>query len=892
MADPATLAVGIGLQLAAHYLTKDSGKSPANTDTPPTLTGLGEHGNFLIGRELLAPMMAFEGDRRIEDEPVEGGGKGSLLGGGQTQPIWYAVLWHHIATNGPANKLNRIIADGSVIWAGPITSKSHPSGTVVDAGAEGEFAVYWGEPDQPVNTHVSDSDRVGVASRWPYGVQIVWVRKRLGTSPVVQNMQYDLTILPYGVGLAGSTGFIKPVTTPAGTPYAVVAASDGLPGVAFIAVGGKHDTEFLAEVPAALAGNAAPDGDYEVLFAEYDAVQDVTTVYLADPLFGSDASGTLDPHKVTKQGGVNLVHALWQMLFANDPFHGLGLDPFKFNQDSFEKAAQIMEAEQTAGVVVSRGGKAYDELMIEMFQDHGMQLPYDTRDGLYRLHLVRKPAPSEIALIPREAVSEPLPTTTTVLYRQGPDSLIYEYRNRRRRFKTKTLKIPGDENKRVINVARHERIPILTTTEKLTAEAIAERRSQETLGNNEPVNIRATRNTPDLHAGRHTLVEAPGLEDVPLVVTSVRPSTKSPATEVNCVVDHLGVEISTFEGEDSEDEEDQVPPPPDLAVAFAEVPSFLSPNVVTIVVLRIRATAAVAFADVLLSIDGTTYTKAARLFGGHAGGELDDPLDADGDLTLDQGPEFTALGPDIANVLDLSANDEAWLSGQQLALFADADGYIVEVAFVKALTAVGGSTWRLDGLLRARWGTFPQDLPAGTRVFVVQADRLKPVNSVLLKPDVHLRVKTQPSDGQSIDLDAVLPVDKILHGRGVAPDEVFNLRPTAPFPGSRVYQTGQNFVFAWSFISNKVAGTGAGMQPAGAPTPSGAPGDEFILRVYSARDNLTLQVEDLSEASHALSNAALVAAFGGAEPTSFKVDVAQIRAGYEYVGPRITMTRI
>jgi len=134
------------------------------------------------------------GRRPAHQEGVGAGGKGSLFGGGQKIPIYYEKGLHVLSTP-MMDELRVIQQNGRVLFRGPITRNSHPSGSSFDLGKEGTFTIWWGEGDHLVPITVTPTDTTtdgffGIESRWPLWTRIVWDQKRLGSSAVWPQMDY------------------------------------------------------------------------------------------------------------------------------------------------------------------------------------------------------------------------------------------------------------------------------------------------------------------------------------------------------------------------------------------------------------------------------------------------------------------------------------------------------------------------------------------------------------------------------------------------------------------------------------------------------------------------------------------------------------------------------
>src|SRR5690606_27644871 len=143
--------------------------------------------------------------------------------------------------------------------------------------------------------------------------------------------------------------------------------------------------------------------------------------------------------------------------------------------------------------------------------------------------------------------------------------------------------------------------------------------------------------------------------------------------------------------------------------------------------------------------------------------------------------------------------------GRQVAVIGE------EVFFLRKLTAVSGSTYRLDGLIRARYDTDRQAHAIGAKVFICKFDEILALTDPLLTPGASLYVKAQPYAATGLSLASVSAINKTLYGKGLVPPPPCGLRVTAPAKGVAAYRTGQDVTFAWASRLSDPPELGAGM---------------------------------------------------------------------------------
>ena len=330
------MIISIGLSILAGLLLKPKNKSPIQDDKPTTLTTRGSYMPWFIGIRQVGPIFAWAGDREKRKEKASGGGKG---GGSPKQDVWYEAGWHQIGV-GPIDALHHIVEGGKVIFSGPITRASHPSGSTVQIDEAQSFTVYWGEIDQPVNTFLGSASRVGVSSRWPFCAYIVWNKKRLGSSPQWQIIDYVVERRPSGAFLSQSDSWYEPTATLDGPSESIIdnlASSN--PDTGYLEVAGDFTQELDPGRPVNITGNTLPDGDYILRRATavlvvigtnpYNGLPIYTThtrIFLETGTAGSDDNGTVQAYTFDTDDGANIAHATADLLFADYP-QGLQLDP-------------------------------------------------------------------------------------------------------------------------------------------------------------------------------------------------------------------------------------------------------------------------------------------------------------------------------------------------------------------------------------------------------------------------------------------------------------------------------------------------------------------------------------------------------------------------------------
>lgn len=885
--------------LAGRLLAKKSGLK-VDDDKPTTLTTRGSYLNYVLGRRRVGPAFCWAGDREIKKEKASGGGKGS--GSSQKVEIFYEAGLHVLCSNGPVWALHQILQNGQVIFDGPITADSHPSGSTVNLGKEGSFVIYWGEEDQPTNAFLGNASRIGITSRWPFHCYIVWNKKRLGNNPQWSVIDYIIERRPQisETILTSTPAYYEPTRALTGPSASVVGFSNGLEGTGYFQFAGDQTQEFRNGRQVRLTGNSFADGDYDVLrsttlqvvtgthpLTGLSIYATHTRVYIYGGVSGGNSSGTMQAYVEQDDDGLNHAHCIAEILFSEWP-QGVSLatdDEEPWDIPSLEALGLDAEADGLRASYVGVNGEKANAALAAFIQDMGTLLPIDTSSGLLSFVMVRQPSGTLPELLEGALVT--LPELEKDHGERPVDRLVFKFQDRQHSYGDMTIAIDDDGQASYQENQRSRVVDIPTTVHFPSAAVIAERRSQEDLAGAGVITIDGARGARELIPGQALIVE--GVPDI-LRVLGVQMDPLTSAVKLKATIDYYGSRKSDFQNQQGGGIPSLFDIAPDESFEIVEVPAYLlNGDPMTVIVPRIRAHAQVISADLWISRDDSTYTLSETDFNVQTGGTLDAQLDSTGDMYLAVGPTITALGPDIGTVLDLSGDATNWLLGRQLCVIVSDAG--TEICFLAGVTALGGSTYQLNGLVRARYDTVQLTHPASAKVFIFENTSIEFIQDILLSPGEDLYAKTQPtaSAGQ-IPLSSVSPASTILHGKGVVPMDPVALQVTAPHAQVNAYATGQDLSVLWSYRSTVLPKTGAGMQPAGNATAVSPVAGSFTVEFLTTGNALKRTVSQ-STTSYTYSNANLVADFGS-EPSAYKVRVTQINGGYASDPIEVTIVKV
>lgn len=893
--------------LASKLLAKKK-TNPLDGSNPTTTSTRGSYTNYVIGPQLVEPVFAWWGEREVRKEPAQSG-----KGLGSSSPdsdVFFESGWHILATNGPVFSLDYIDQGGITIFKGPITKDSHPSGSTVDLGHEGSFRIFWGEPNQPANTFLGNAARVGITSRWPYACYIEWNKKRLsstaGTWPV---LKYRITKHTGSTLLTATPGYIEPTESLSGPSFPIFGHVNGGEGVGYFEFNPGVDLsgELYPGLPFQLAGNSMTAGRYVIKRIDLAQIITVpeddsdptaiipavtetrTRLYPYGGVTGANNSGTVQAYVLADDGGVNPAHALAEILFEQTP-QGLSLDRtyMPWSVSALEALGTLMASERFAsGWVASQGGKA-DALISSGLLDMGVMIPFEYVNGSIDFVPIRTPT-GTLPHIHDDGESGQFPEQTTVHFDPDQkDRVIFKFANRDRRFTEDTIGVDEDGRASLSNFANGDEQSIQITSEYGTASTISERRNQEVLAGNDAIVLKANHGARTLRPGM--AFTADSYYDI-LRLTEVEMDPLSGEVTLSTIPDYFGVDASTFANNGGGGITTLQPAQNDLQFGFAEVPEvLLLGDPLTLLVLRIRAHNQVTGSNVYLSPDNTTFTFNSSETDSQAGGSLLSPLAATTGTVLSVGPQFTALGPDIGTTLDLTGDDVNWRLGRQLVVIKSSAG--TEICYCKTVSHVSGSTYRLDGLIRARYDTSKLAHPAGAQIYIFSQTGAQGIQDLLLIPNNVLYLKSQPTTfAGTVTLDAISSEGGQLYGKGAKPMPLIGVRVLTPHLGAPCYGTGQNVKFRVQFrSSNEALSSGAGQQKAGTPTGPQTPRGSIVLEFLTTGDLLKHTVTLVGANEYTLLNADLITYFGS--EVSFHVRARQIDAGLQTPNVTLTVTKI
>lgn len=896
------LVLAVGLSLLAGYLLQKKNKSLVQDDMPTTLATRGSFIPLVKGRRRIGCVFGYAGQRQIKKEKPRGGGKGSTFSGPKVD-VFYEDGWHLLCV-GPVWALHEIEQNGVPIFTGPITAVSHPSGSLIDLGSEGKFRIFWGEITQPINTYLGDASRVGVSSRWPQMCYIEWREKRLGQSPNWPSITYTVETRPQTVHLTGSVGYIPETFVLGADNYTITGRQTGAPGTGYWQVGSAYADKFKPGMKILVDNNTGlgVDTDYTVRSVSVVDIGSgmgippevilVTRIFVNETIAaGANVSGSIVPYVGQKDDGWNAAHLLAELLFDQWPV-GLGLDKTEWDMQSLEDFGDLVDTdkENLRCSALAPDGQDVRGLLGALMQDFGLLLPLNMTTGLIQFYPVRKPT-GTLPLITEDAMLQ-RPEIEAMTAERPVDRLVFSFSDQSNVYRDVTIAVDEDGQATRQSYYRARVVQIVGTTHFDTAARISERRSFEEMSGAAVIRLQLGRAARALLPGQ--AVVANGFDEV-LRVTETKHDPLSGQVDVALTTDFYGAPLSTFVTNRGVTAGAGNQVTQDLAFKIVELPEILTgaggPQ--TVFMLAIRAHAQITGHNIHISADNTTYTFYAQDLTIVTGGVLIDPIAINSPMEIAQGPTFTVLGPDIGTALDLTSDTTSWRGGRQLAVFVNTTTREVMVAFLRKVTAISGSTYRLDGLILNRYDTRPISLPTGSQVFILQNDDGLGVQDPLVAPQALLYAKSEPLGIGTIPLSQLAPEAVTLYGKGVRPVPVSGIRLNvgADAAGGGTTRWGTTYyavagsapsddlIVQWAYSTPQTTGGGAGMFGWGSLVGDAAPEGDFFVEILNASD-VVVRTDVVSSPSYTYTRANRLADFSAVEPASFKVRVTQRRGGY------------
>lgn len=447
--------------------------------------------------------------------------------------------------------------------------------------------------------------------------------------------------------------------------------------------------------------------------------------------------------------GVNPGHAMWMLLTAPWP-DGLSIDPGLLADNGFEWVGKYAEQEHTPCSLRIEGGEKASQAIARLVFDFGIQL---AQEG------------DKLRPIPQRMETDPVPTINAdVIDNQTPEEEFdfgvtsptqrtYSFRARDRSWSDNTATLTNHARADAAQHPSNETVELTTIKDSRTGFKVASRLDW---------GYRRSTKSQTFEAARDAILLLPGRAfDHPVFgrmrVVGITPGSKPATCQIEAAADPWQWEYPIVLPEDVD-----AGNPPDIQEVEADlyVGAFPAPEEISgsdqdhLMVLRVRAHQQISGAAVYYTQFGDSYVLIGRQDEYAAGGTLTTALNQGTSYTA-SGPDFTTFNDDILDVPDVSG--AALEDGQLLAVFTD--GTNREITSIKRVAAQGGSTWRVEGILRSRYGTIQHNWPAGSKVLILRRSEIRAIPNEFMTQGRTYYIKTRPeTSSETIDLSKVAPV--------------------------------------------------------------------------------------------------------------------------------------
>jgi hypothetical protein len=605
----------------------------------------------------------------------------------------------------------------------------------------------------------------------------------------------------------------------------------------------------------------------------------------------------------SEDDGVNPGWALSQLLTGSFP-HGVNIEPSRVDHDRLEELGDALGAdtERLPLNILIQKGKSAEKVVGDILQDIGATLPQIAKQLVPFLMRVGGTLP----IFDDTTLTTRVPTREFIVGGPQGDRLIYLYRDRTIGYRVEDLAIDDDAVALRRGVYKTKRLKMSTITDHATAVKIADRRAQEDTASSYVVTIELARQGRLLGAGQAFTIEGRG----DFRVASMELKQLSSLVVIDAVRDFYSVPATGFSPLPPGSSGGGVPPLPDDPFDFMEMPFeisggsiFASP--IAIAVVRNRAHNQITDATLFMSTNASFF----RLYGVandlSVTGLLTEAIDPLDDEVIEDGPVFDAdsLLVDLANVLDLTSDPLSWRQGRQLLFIND------EIFFLRNITALGGTLWRLNGLIRKRMDTDREAHAITDRIWIADRSEMSLYSRVPVRPGVTLSVKTLPgANGLRVAIGDVTAVTRDLVGRAQTPLTIVNLRVNDQQQTDRLalsvgrrplnqYTAGQDIEIRYNYRVRDGRGVTPEDLPFGQVIPSSIPfvphEGEIIIEIVDTAGPTVVRTFTIAtdESKKVYTNFRLVRDFSG-EPASFEIRARNRFQAHESANRTITVTKV
>lgn len=604
----------------------------------------------------------------------------------------------------------------------------------------------------------------------------------------------------------------------------------------------------------------------------------------------------------SEDDGVNPAWALSQILTGSFP-HGVNIESNRVDHDRLEELGDALDADKEhlpINLLIQKG-KSADKVVGEILQDIGATLPQIAKQLVP--FLMREGG--TLPIFDDTLLTSRIPTREFQRGGRLGDRLVFLYRDRTISYRVEDLAIDDDAVAFRRGHYKTKRLKMSTITDHATAVKVADRRAQEDIASTYVITFDLARQGRLLAAGQAFTLAGKG----DFRVASVELKQLSSLVVVEAIRDFYSVPATGFSPPAPGSSGSGIPPLPDDPFDFMEMPfeisggsTFATP--IAIAVVRNRAHKQITDATLFMSVNASFF----RLYGVandlSVTGLLTEPLAALDDEVIENGPIFDAesLLVDLANVLDLTSDELSWRQGRQLLFIND------EIFFLRNITALGGTLWRLNGLIRKRMDTDREAHAITDRIWIADRSEMSLYTRVPVRPGVTLSVKTLPgANGLRVAIGDVTAVTRDLVGRAQTPLTIVNLRVNDQQQTDRLalsvgrrplnqYTAGQDIEIRYNYRVRDGRAVTPEVLPFGQVIPSipFVPHEgEIIIEIVDTAGPTVVRTFTIAtdDSKKVYTNFRLVADFSG-EPASFEIRARNRFFGHESANRVITVTKV
>lgn len=848
------LSLAMGL-LAAELLRPDPPSSDPLKDTGSTAAHVrGTMLPLLLGYNKVSPVIGYVGNRSTWEKKVGEIDGGMFHNNTDITQTFYRESGIHFLCIGPAYRLSKITEGGNVIFDTEIARDSTPSGSEFTCFDEGEsvFRIYWGEDGQPVDTDLSAL--TGVATRYPYTCYIYWVKKDLGQSATWKSVEYYLECS----AIDRDSDYID-----------IPPESFTLP----VVYGDQNLTTTNTKAEDLLGGDTlSVNGDDLTVYSvsESGGVYTITTTPVPDP--ETTPTTAAASRLSTQRRGVNPASAMDQLLFEEFP-HGLGMSTDLYSTSDLagiKSTFSVSGSEASPCTLYNKSGNTINSMLSSLLSDYGVFVYPDAVTGQYRFKLIR--AGETAVEIDRDAYTKTDAEQVVSHNTLSPDKIMYSFVEAVRSFQSSTILITDDGNATLSGDPNTKKQTINTATDIESASVIASRMDQ---GNNtrEGVRLSASSDLIDRQVG--DLVSLEGVGGV-YRIASKKANPGDSEMELAVTQDIYSVEnnYSLFSTSGI-----SVPLPllSDASVKAIETNRFINPDTSGYYLIRARGAPYVPFAGLYRSEGDIDYNSVASL-DYQTACTLSEALPDDTGGLVDTLTVYE-LGGDFGAFWEyVNLSEAEWRAGAVCMLIG------TEYLFPQSVTDLGSGSYRLNDIIRGRFGSAISDYSVGevgSFFYLNQVPLIE--DSTILAGDT-LYLKTRPySSVEVMPLDYQDAIVLNYAGGGYRPLPPENLNTS---DDTNAWVSGTDADLRWDY---KSVASGAGQQLSDEPTELSLPEGYFRITILSGT-TIVRQTEVLVP-TFTYTQAMMSADFGS-EPSTFNAEVVEILNGLTSDTDSATINRV